>query len=117
MLDYLVGVALIIAPWLLGFGDEGGAATWLPVALGTAAIVYSLLTDYELGLVKITPMPVHLRLDMASGALLAVSPWLFGFADRVWVPHVVFGLIEIVAPQLTQTTPMRQAGAGRRSPL
>ena len=117
VLDYLVGIVLIIAPWVLGFGDEGGAATWVPVALGAAAIVYSLLTDYELGLVKIIPMPVHLGLDMASGALLAVSPWLFGFADRVWVPHVVFGLIEIVVPLLTQTTPMRQAGTGRRSPI
>jgi hypothetical protein len=116
MLDYLVGVVLIIALWVLGFGDEGGAATWLPVALG-AAIVYSLLTNYELGLVEIIQMPVHLGLDMASGALLAVSSGLFGFADRVWVPHVVFGLIEIVVPLLTQTAPMRQAGADRRLPL
>jgi hypothetical protein len=26
---------------------------------------------------------------------LLASPWLFGFADRIAWPHVLFGLIEI----------------------
>ena len=35
---------------------------------------------------------------IAAGALLAASPWLFGFADdaaNVWVPHVVVGLAAV----------------------
>lgn len=78
MIDYLTGALLIVAPWLLGFAN-GGPAQWLPVCLGAAAIVYSLATDYELGVVKLIPMPLHLIIDMGSGALLLVSPWLFGF--------------------------------------
>jgi hypothetical protein len=31
-------------------------------------------------------------IDVASGALLALSPWLFGFADRVFCPHLIVGL-------------------------
>ena len=50
VLDYTVGALLIALPFLLGFG--GGAQTWVPVALGAAAIVYSLFTDYELGVKK-----------------------------------------------------------------
>src|SRR4051794_19735618 len=44
ILDYLVGVALMAAPWVLGFPDLG-VATWLPVILGGGAILYSFMTD------------------------------------------------------------------------
>jgi hypothetical protein len=110
VLDYLTGSALIAAPWVLGFSGRG-AKTWMPVALGAGAIAYSLFTDYELGAVKIIPMPVHLTLDASSGVLLAASPWLFGFGEDVWVPHVLFGLFEIGASLVSQTNPDRQIEA------
>jgi hypothetical protein len=114
VLDYLVGVLLIAAPWLLGFAT-GGAKMWVPIILGAAAIVYSLFTDYELGLVKATPMPVHLGLDILSGVVLAISPWLFGFAAIVWAPHLIVGLLEIGIALLTQPQPAYEMGrsAGR----
>lgn len=104
MLDYGAGLLLIVAPWLFGFGD-GGAETWLPVILGISTIGYSLLTDYELGIARVIPMATNLMLDIASGLVLAVSPWVFGFADDVWVPHVILGLLEIGAGLMTRTTP------------
>ena len=104
VMDYAMGLLLIAAPWLLGFAD-GGAETWVPVILGAGAIVYSLATDYEFGAVRAISMPVHLGLDAASGALLAASPWLFGFDDRVWLPHLILGLVEIGAAVTTQTHP------------
>src|SRR4051812_277631 len=94
ILDYVVGPILIAAPWALNFPDRG-AMTWTPVALGVAALVYSLMTEYEWGMVPILPMPVHLGLDALSGIFLAASPWLFGFAQELWVPHVALGLFEI----------------------
>ena len=102
--DYLLGLLLVAAPWLFGFAD-GGAATWVPVVLGVGVVLYSLLTDYELGLVRRIPMQTHLTLDLAGGAVLAASPWVFGFADRVWLPHLVFGLLEIGAALFTRTQP------------
>jgi hypothetical protein len=80
------------------------------VALGVGTIAYSLLTDYELGLIKVIPMPVHLALDAANGALLSASPWLFGFADDVSAPHLGLGLFEVGAALCTQTTPARESG-------
>ena len=106
-LDYLVGALLIVAPWLFGFAARG-AETWVPVLLGAAAIVYSLLTDYELGVRKIISMPTHLLLDLVSGIVLAASPWLFGFADYVWAPHLIAGLFEIGASLLTRRQPDHQ---------
>lgn len=108
MLDYGMGVILIVAPWLLGFA-RGGAETWLPVVLGVGAILYSLFTDYELGMVRKLSMPTHLTLDGLSGALLAVSPWLFGFAEYVWLPHLVLGLLEVGAAIFTQKVPADRA--------
>ena len=50
------------------------------------------------------PFGGHLMLDVGSGILLTASPWLFGFADRVWIPHVVFGLFEIAPSLMTRRT-------------
>ena len=104
VLDYLVGVLLIATPWLLGFAD-GGAETWVPVVLGAGNILYSLFTDYEAGVWRKVAMPAHLALDLAAGALLAISPWLFGFADEVYWPHLIVGLFEIVASLTTRAVP------------
>lgn len=114
MLDYGLGLLLIAAPWLLGFAN-GGADQWVPVILGAGVILYSLVTDYELSVVDALPMTAHLALDAIGGAFLAVSPWLFGFADTVWVPHVIFGLLEIGVAAMTHIVPDHErveAGGG-----
>lgn len=103
-MDYLMGALLIAAPWLLDF-DRGGAETWVPVVLGAGVILYSLMTDYELGAVKALSMRTHLWLDGLGGALLAASPWLFDFDEYVWLPHLVLGLLEIGAALTTETVP------------
>lgn len=114
VLDYLVGALLVALPWLGGFAD-GTAATWVPVGLGGAAILYSALTDYELGLIRKIQMPAHLLLDALGGALLIVSPWLFGFDERVWIPHVAFGVFELLAAVLTHTIPSYERRSGTRT--
>ena len=111
VLDYTVGALLIALPFLLRFGD--GAQTWVPVALGVAAIVYSLFTDYELGVVKRLQMPAHLWLDGLGGVLLAASPWLFSFDNAVWVPHVALGALEIAVALITDTIPGYERRAAR----
>lgn len=104
VLDYLVGLVLIAAPWLFGFA-QGGAETWVPVILGAGTILYSLFTDYEAGVSKRLAMPAHLGLDLAAGAVLAISPWLFGFAAEVYWPHLLVGLFEVAASLMTKTVP------------
>jgi hypothetical protein len=104
VLDYLMGALLIVAPWLFGFA-EGGEETWLPVVLGAGVILYSLFTDYELGMAKSISVPAHLWLDGLGGVLLALSPWLFAFSDLIVWPHLMLGLIEIGAALTTRTRP------------
>ena len=94
VLDYVVGVLLIIAPYLFGFADDEPArnAAWI---VGGGSLLYSLFTAYELSIAKVIPYRVHLGLDIAAGIFLAASPWLMSFSDRVVAPHLVVGLLEI----------------------
>lgn len=104
MVDYIMGLLLIIAPWLFDFA-RGGAETWIPVILGAGTILYSLLTDYELSAARKISMTTHLWLDGLAGAFLALSPWLFGFADFVYLPHLIVGIAEIGMALMTKTVP------------
>lgn len=105
ILDYLVGIALIAAPTLFGFRDVGGPAVIIPTVIGIVLIAYSLVTDYEWGVVKKVPMGYHLMVDYLASAFLAVSPFMFGFADQglnVWLPHVVVGLTVIAVVMVSK---------------
>jgi hypothetical protein len=104
MTDYLMGILLIASPFLFGFAD-GGVGQWLPIILGIGVIAYSLVTRYEYSVAGLISMPVHLALDGLGGALLVLAPWLFGFAETVFWPHVILGLIEIGASLMTKTHP------------
>jgi hypothetical protein len=115
ILDYLVGLIFIASPVWLQTQTARGAETRIFVVLGVAALIYSLCTRYELGPIKLLPMGAHLGLDIASGLLLMASPWLFGFADRVYLPHVLFGIFEIGTALLTRTHPEMVAG-GEHAP-
>ena len=101
VIDYAGGIALILAPYLLGFAD-GTAAQYAAQIIGAHAILEALLTDYELGVVGLFPMRVHLLIDVAAGTLLAVSPWLLGFAGRIAWPHVLFGALVVVVGLTTR---------------
>lgn len=103
-LDYTMGLLLIVAPWLFGFARDG-AETWVPVILGISTIIYSMVTKYELGVYPMISMRTHLAIDLVSGILLAVSPWLFGFAGYVWAPHLILGTAEIGASLMTKRNP------------
>lgn len=108
-IDYIVGVLLIAAPWIFKF-YQGGAESWVPIVLGVSIILYSLLTDYELGMSRMISMRTHLALDVLGGIFLAVSPWLFGFADYIWEPHVIVGVLEMVVALMTKRMPVTGKG-------
>lgn len=103
-MDYLMGVVLIAAPWIFDFARDG-AETWVPVILGASTILYSLLTDYEMGAAKIISMRAHLAIDFLAGAFLAASPWIFGFNEYVYLPHLIVGIVEMGAVAMTDPVP------------
>lgn len=106
IVDYVWGALLLGLPFWLAL-PEGSAARPTAWIFGAGAIAYSLVTVYEVGLVPIVPMRLHLLLDVLAGAVLAASPWLFGFAGTSTVPFVIFGLFSVVAGLVTRTDPTR----------
>ena len=110
-LDYLVGIALLLAPNIFQFSDMNGAAAWIPRVLGVVLIVYSVFTNYEWGVIKVLPMSYHLAVDFAASLFLAASPFLFGFIKESannWAPHIAVGVVVILVVLVTQP------GAGYR---
>jgi len=106
--DYIGGIALLAAPHIFGFAEVGGAAVWIPRIIGLIVLLQSICTNYEVGLVKVLPMKMHLMNDYVASLFLAASPWLFGFNDRpsnVWMPHVVVGILVFVLTLMTQSEP------------
>lgn len=119
ILDYSIGLLLIALPWVLGIANSGAPAAML-FGLGFATIIYSLFTDYELGMVRVFSMKAHLWLDFTSGVLVALSPWLFNFAGLIFVPHLLLGLCQIAASLTTRLYPSRgheTLNAGRARPI
>src|SRR5215204_24999 len=107
ILDYVNGSALLAAPELLRTKDELRAAL-VSRLVGGGATASTLMTDFELGAVKAIPMPIHLTLDAATGALLVGAPWLLGYAKggpRYWLPHALVGTAEVLAAAATKTEP------------
>jgi|SRR5690554_4041934 len=106
VLDYIVGLALLLAPNIFGFTDGPDAAVWIPRILGIVVLGMAILTDYRVGLLRVIPMSVHLMIDYIAGIFLAVSPFVFGFSDEdanVWLPHLVVGIAIFLLTLLTRT--------------
>ena len=110
--DYATSALLLAAPSVLRFQNRRSAL--LLRAAGGGVLATSLLTDYELGVARKLPMPAHLALDAATGALLAGSPWLLGLRGkhaREWLPGLIVGVGEIAAAALTERRPGDRGGS------
>ena len=91
-IDYCYALLVICIPWLFGYNKQG-IETLVPVATGAFVILYSLFTNYEMGLLKLSgiPMKLHLLLDVLTGVFLAAAPRIFSFNDITWLPFLFTG--------------------------
>lgn len=117
--DYFTWILLLVSPWLFRFAN-GKIEMWIPLILGFLTLMLSLLTDYEFGLFKVISMKVHLATDIATGLFLAISPWILGFSDRVYVPHLFIGVFQLIVAFVSRTVaytdrPRRNFWIKRRS--
>lgn len=110
IIGLVVGVALLAAPWLFAFADEGGAAVMVPLVLGAFILLSELTTTSPLSPVKLVPMNIHIMVDILTGIILAASPWLFNFytlEPNAWLPHLIVGIVIIGYAVLTRTADAR----------
>ncbi len=79
-LDYPVALSLMAMPFLLGLGSSHPLALWLSVGTGVAALLLTLLTDHQFGVVRVIPYSVHLAVDFTVGVVFLLAPFVLGFA-------------------------------------
>lgn len=117
VMDYLVGILLIAAPFILDF-DRGGAETWVPIIVGAVILLQNLMTNWEVGVFKALSANMHLNMDYLIGAFLAASPWLFNFDEYVYLPHLIVGIVILLQAMMTRVVPEHGAAtnAGTRQP-
>ena len=95
-----VGVILLFAAQLFGFATDQ-VATNVTIAVGLFIILSELITTSRISPLKLVPMRIHIVLDYVTGIFLAASPWIFGFDEIVWIPHVLVGILTVGYAALT----------------
>ncbi len=78
-LDYPVALALIGLPFLLGLGTSNPLAFQLSVATGVAALILTILTDHQTGLIRVVSYRLHLIVDFLVGVVFVLAPFIFSF--------------------------------------
>jgi hypothetical protein len=110
VIGLIVGVVLLFAPNIFGFTDNA-TASMVPILIGIFIIINELITTSPYSPLKLVPMKIHIGIDVVTGLLLAVSPWLFGFMDAAqnnqWLPHLVVGIMVMGYALLTTTADER----------
>ena len=110
-IDYLAAATLVAAPRALGWDRRVVSAL---DALAGATVAYSLLTDYELGVVRALPMTAHLAIDGVNAATTLALPLLLGVRDRgVAATLAGFAVFEAAITLASQTEPSPERVAGR----
>lgn len=103
VLDYASVGTLLALPRMLGWSSS---ATSLVTNSALATLGASLLTRYELGVIKVLPMRGHLALDAMNGLLLAAAPLLLPDEDSSTKALLVgCGVFELLAAFSTETEP------------
>ena len=80
--------------------------------LGAGLLLYSLARDYELGVLRVIPVRVHLGLDALGETVLLAAALLAHQAPIGWI-LCVLGIAEIAASLLTRTAAEDGAGIER----
>src|SRR3978361_258567 len=114
--DYVVGLIVAGLPF---YYDWTGAPRVAFVALGLLVICYSLLTDYELGLVRVLRIRFHLLLDALFGLAMLVAPTLLRLPSGSRTSVYVIGVLSLVLSVTTKIScarhPVRHNELGENS--
>lgn len=105
-LDYPVALGLMAMPALLGLGATNPLAFWLSTITGIAALVLTIFTDHQLGLIKILPYKLHLAVDFLVGLAFVAAPFALGFAGLDAAYYWVLGATVLVVVTLDRTEAM-----------
>ncbi len=91
-LDYPVALALIGLPFLLKLGSSNPLAFYISVITGSAALLLTILTDHQTGVIKVISYKFHLAVDFIVGLAFVIIPFLLGFEGLDKIFYLVNGI-------------------------
>jgi hypothetical protein len=105
-IEPLMAIAIIASPWIFGF-SEVDSATATCVVVGIVMLIAGSMTDWRLSLVRLIPLRMHFATDLLIGAVLIVSPFVFGFSDEGGATRftIIAGAIELMTALGTRWDP------------
>lgn len=90
-IDYPVAIALMSLPFVLELGASNPLAKWISVATGVAALLLTILTDHETGILRVVPYWLHVAVDRLVGIVFVATPLALGFAGLDAVYYLANG--------------------------
>ena len=103
LIDYIAAGTLVTLPGVLGLSPKLTRALQM---IGLKKLIYTMLTQHEMGIIKLIPMKTHLAIDAASGATLCALPFLLDEKDDAAMALCIgMGLNELALSVSTETQP------------
>lgn len=108
-IEYLAGILLIAAPFLLSF--ESNAATAVAVVVGVIVLIVASSTDGPTSLINSIPTATHVVLDFVVAGALIASPFLFNFSGETKATafFLLLGIVHLLVTIGTRFKPARDA--------
>jgi hypothetical protein len=103
MLEPIVALVFIAAPWLFGFSDADDATT-VSIVLGALVLLTGLTTRWRMAAVKLLSLSAHRVMDMLVALVAIVSPFVLGFSDNGAATRflIIMGVLELGATLMTR---------------
>lgn len=97
--DYTVGLGMIV---LAVLGGAQGAVLAVFVLLGGFAVLYALITDYELGWKPYLTMPTHLAIDGGFAVVMLLLPLILTMPALLLGASLAIGVTALVLVATTR---------------
>jgi hypothetical protein len=109
-IEPLIAIVIIAAPWIFGFSDVDSAKA-VCIAVGVVMLIAGSMTDWRVSLVRLIPLRMHLMTDLLLGAVLILSPFVFGFSDEGGATRftIIAGVLEMLTALATRWSPAEAA--------
>src|SRR3954468_22631828 len=103
MIEPIVGVLFIAAPWIFGFSDASDATT-VSIVLGVLVLITGLSTRWRMGLVKMLSLGAHRMMDLLVAVIAIVAPFMLGFSDNGAATRflIIMGVLEAGTALMTR---------------
>jgi hypothetical protein len=108
---YPLAIVTMASPWIFNsangthFVNVGGASLFFPFMFGWFSLLMAIFSNTK-GFINIFPSQMHCTLLTIVGFVIMVAPWLYGFHDRVFLPHLILGAINFIMGVYTKGSPV-----------